>query len=285
MSDNITGNREYKDTAFRLLFGDRSKSAELYNAIAGTNYAPNALTMNTIQNPFFFGVLRNDLSFTVEDRLIVLMEHNSSVNPNMGLRFLLYIADLYEITMDKKAMYKSKAMSIAKPEFYMLYNGKEEYPEKAIVKLSDLFKVQDRKKPNLELVVTVYNANKGYNKKIMQRSKTLDEYAEFVAVVRSYTDILGLALTEALKRAIEDCIKNNVLLEFLQKYGGEIVNMLYREWNLEDAMEVRAEERGEEIAENMLKKNKYSVEEISEITELTIAKITALKERLDATKK
>ena len=235
MCKEITGNREYKDNIFRLLFGEESKSAELYNAIKGTNYAPNLLKMNTIQNPFFFGTLRNDVSFTIEDRLIVLFEHNSSINPNMGLRFLLYIALLYEFLIDKKAMYKKKKMSIPSPEFYMIYNGKEKYPEKMIVKLSDLFKVQDSGENNLELIVAVINVNKGYNKPILERSKTLDEYAEFVAKVRDYTDNSGLELTEALKRAVEDCVRENILHDFLVKYGGDIVNILYREWNLEDA--------------------------------------------------
>ena len=142
MNNEITGNKEYKDNVFRLLFADEEKSTELYNAIKGTNYTADAVKMNTLENPFFFGDLRNDISFTVEDKLIILLEHQSSVNPNMGLRFLLYIADLYEISINKKDMYKENLMSIANPEFYVIYNGKEEYPEKSTVKLSDLFKIQ-----------------------------------------------------------------------------------------------------------------------------------------------
>ena len=164
MSEKVTGNREYKDNVFRLLFGNEVKSAELYNAIKGTNYTADTIKMNTLQNPFFFGDFRNDISFTVEDKLIILLEHQSSVNPNMSLRFLLYISDLYKVSIDKKAMYKGNPMSIANPEFYVIYNGKEDYPEKAIIKLSDLFEIQGIEN-NHELVVTVYNANKGYNKK------------------------------------------------------------------------------------------------------------------------
>ena len=218
MCKEITGNREYKDSVFRLLFGNENNSAELYNAIKGTKHTPDMLKMNTIQNPFFFGTLRNDISFDIEDRLIALYEHNSSINPNIGLRFLFYVAQLYETAMDKKAMYKTAKMSIATPEFYMIYNGKASYPEKSTVKLSDLFTVQGGK-PNLELVVNVYNMNKGQNKKIMQRSRTLSEYAEFVAKVREYTDSSGFELTEALKRAVEDCARGNILREFLEKHG------------------------------------------------------------------
>ena len=287
MSDNITGNREYKDSVFRLLFSEKSKSAELYNAIKGTNYIPDVLKINTIQNPFFFGVLRNDISFTVENKLIVLLEHNSSINPNMSLRFLLYITQLYEISMDKKAMYKTKPMSIANPEFYMIYNGKEDYPEKSIIKLSDLFNIQNGGAPNLELIVTVYNINKGHNPKIMKRSKTLNEYAEFVAKVREYTDNKGLELTEALKKTIEDCARKNILREFLQKYGGDIVSILNREWNWDDAKEVwqeeGAEDMQEKIAENLFK-NGMSNEFIFENTGLSKDKIEKIAKKYSKNK-
>ena len=88
MSRKETGNREYKDNVFRMLFGNEEKSIELYNAIKGTNYTADTVKINSLQNPFFFGVLRNDLSFTVEDKLINLIEHQASLNPNMGLRFV-----------------------------------------------------------------------------------------------------------------------------------------------------------------------------------------------------
>jgi len=288
MCKKVTGNREYKDNVFRLLFDDEAKSAELYNAIKGTNYTADKIKMNTLQNPFFFGDFRNDISFTVDDKLIILLEHQSSVNPNMGLRFLLYIAALYEISIDKNAMYKGKPMSIANPEFYVIYNGKEEYPEKAIIKLSDLFEIQGAEK-NLELVVTVYNANKGHNKKIMEKSRTLNEYAEFVAKVRDYlltvgqSNNSGLELTAALKKAVEDCINENILREFLQKHGGDVVNTLLREWNLDEYTEVRAEERAEKraekMAEKMLLKNE-PIDKIIEYTELTGEKILKLKKKL-----
>ena len=196
----------------------------------------------------------------------------------MGLRFLLYIAQLYELSMDKKAMYKTKKMSIANPEFYMIYNGKDDYPEKSIVKLSDLFKVQGNGGNNLELIVTVYNMNKGHNKKIMGRSKTLNEYAGFVAKVREQTEV-GLELTEALKKAVENCVKEGILREFLQKYGGDIVNILYREFNMDEAKEVWAEEAREEIAEKMLSDNE-PMSKIIKYTGLTEENILDLKQNL-----
>jgi len=101
MCKKTDGNREYKDNVFRLLFGNKAKSVELYNAIKGTNYKADTVKINTIQNPFFFRALRNDLSFTIEDKLIILLEHQSSLNPNMGLRFSGIICQTRKQTVDK----------------------------------------------------------------------------------------------------------------------------------------------------------------------------------------
>jgi predicted transposase/invertase (TIGR01784 family) len=189
----------------------------------------------------------------------------------MGFRFLLYIAEIYEVLVDKKEMYKSVPMSIANPEFYVIYNGKDKYPEKSIVKLSDLFKIKNVEN-SLELTVTVYNMNKGYNKEIMGHSRTLNEYAEFVAKVREYMHKSKINLTEALMMAIEDCIRNNVLREFLEKYGGEVVTILSREWSLDEAKEVWAEEEREEIAKKLLRRG-TPLNFIAEDTGLSIEKI------------
>ena len=240
--------------------------------------------MNTIQNPLYYGGLRNDVSFTVEDKFVILFEHQSTVNPNMGLRCLLYIADIYKqlIQANKDDLYKTKPMSIETPEFYVLYNGRDKYPEKDTVKLSDLFKVHGEEN-NLELMVTVYNVNHGHNAGIMKRSRTLNEYAVFINKVHGYEYTKKLTRTEAINRAVEDCVNENILIEFLQKYGGEIVSILNMEWNMDDAKRVWIEEaketRSEEIAEKMLLKNK-SLDEIIEFSGLSKEKVLELKIKL-----
>ena len=294
MSENLAGNREYKDNIFRMLFGDANKSAELYNAIMGTNYAPDALKMNMLQNPLFSG-LRNDISFTVDDKFVVLIEHQASVNPNMGLRCLLYITQIYERLVDKDGLYKAKAMSIENPEFIVMYNGKDDYPEKSVVKLSDLYKVKDGSEPKLEVIVTVYNINAGYNRDMMKRSRTLDEYAAFVSKVRSFIEGKGYERTEALNKAVVECVREGVLQEFLEKYGGDVMSILSREFNLDDFIRVRVEEevedimekavveaaeaKGEKIAENLIKRG-TSLEFIVEDTGLPLERIQQIYEAM-----
>ncbi|MCL2772803.1 MAG: Rpn family recombination-promoting nuclease/putative transposase [Oscillospiraceae bacterium] len=90
----INANKKYKDSVFTRLFGEKDKLAELYNAINGTKYTPDDITITTLENVIFIGRV-NDISFTIGDRLIVLIEHQSTVNPNMPLRCLLYIARHY----------------------------------------------------------------------------------------------------------------------------------------------------------------------------------------------
>ena len=282
MCKKTDGNREYKDSVFRLLFGNEDKSIELYNAIKGTDYKADVVKINTIQNPFFFRALRNDLSFTVEDKLIILLEHQSSLNPNMGLRCLFYVAEIYDISIDKKEIYRATPMSIPNPEFYVLYNGKDDYPEKSIIKLSDLYEIKGVEN-NLDLVVTVINANKGYNKKIMEHSKTLKEYSEFVARVRKYTDDSKLDLTEALQKAIEDCVRSNILREFLEKHGGDIVSILSREITMDDYVQIVKEDNAEKIAENLLRDG-VSKEIVIRSTELSIAQVEKIIKRINREK-
>ena len=273
-------NKGYKDTAFRMLFGNESKSAELYNAISGTNYGADAITMTTLQNPLFVGGLRNDVSFSIEDKFVILCEHQSTISPNIPIRFLWYVAEIYKNRIDKKSIYKAKPLEIENSEFIVLYNGKASYPEKSVVKLSDLFKIKDGRNPGLELVVAIYNVNKGHNSDIMGQSKTLGDYAEFVKIIRDY-EKNGLELTEALQKAVEYCIKNNILREFLEQNGGEIVSILNMEWNLDDAIKVRVEEKAEDIAEEMLLADE-PIGKIVKYTKLTEERILELKKKLKA---
>ncbi|MCL1794424.1 MAG: Rpn family recombination-promoting nuclease/putative transposase [Oscillospiraceae bacterium] len=290
--------RNYKDSVFKKLFGEKEKLSELYNAIAGTDYSPEDIGIITLENVIFAG-RENDIAFTAGGRLIVLVEHQSSINPNMPLRFLLYIARQYQMMADNDSMYSSQLMKILPPEFIVVYNGMDEYPEQSDLRLSDAF---IEKTDSLDLKATVYNINKGQNPKIMDRSVTLSGYSTFVAMARENLGN-GLELSEALKKAVKECIKDNVLREFLERYGSDVVNMLSMEFNLADAQRVwkkdgilegrkegikegRIEGRieGEQnkaikVAENMLKRG-MSIEDVANDTELSIEQVEQIAKKI-----
>jgi predicted transposase/invertase (TIGR01784 family) len=227
---------------------------ELYNALSGDSYDESAqIVINTLQDAVFMDRI-NDVSFTINNKLVVLIEHQSTVNPNMALRLLSYIARVYEKLIDNKKIYSRTKLIIPRPECIVLYNGPDEYPNESLMKLSDHFEnTQNHDRIDLELQVRVYNINKGRNPKLEQQSRTLNDYATLIATVREYEQS-GLALEEALKQAIYWCIRQGYLQDFLKLHSSEVVNMLITEWNWDDAKAVWYEEGVEAGLEKGLEK-------------------------------
>ena len=182
MDTDTTVNREYKDSVFTLLFGEKSNLIELYNAIFGTRYGSDTdIQITTLRSALFMEQV-NDISFVIDGKVVVLIEHQATLNNNMPLRMLLYIARIYEKICDSENLYRTKRITIPRPEFIVLYNGKDEAPDMQTMRLSDMFAKYGEENPiELELEVKVYNINKGRNTEIAQRSATLDGYKDIVA--------------------------------------------------------------------------------------------------------
>jgi len=183
----MSANREYRDSVFTLLFGEPDKMLELYNAISGNSLPTGTpITVATLTDALFMDRI-NDLAFVIEGRLVVLIEHQSTVCDNMPLRLLLYIARIYERFIDGKAIYRSKQIKLPRPEFYVLYNGTAKMPDKTILRMSDAFLDYPNAAANLcplELEVAVFNVNAGHNKDAVSRSENLSGYVRFVRKVR-----------------------------------------------------------------------------------------------------
>jgi len=236
-------NRNHKNSVFTLLFSEPKTTLELYNAVTGQNYPPDTkIEIVTLSNALFKGQL-NDVAFVVDDRLVVLMEHQSTINDNMPLRMLLYMAREYERMTKGKDLYKEKMIKIPKPEFFVLYNGKDEFPDFKELRLSDSYKSKDGN-CNLELVATVYNINDGRNSEMVNRSPALHGYSELIAEVNKNRETMDLG--DAIVAAIKSCIERGILVYFLEKYASEVLNMLTTEWNWDDAKEVWQEEARED---------------------------------------
>lgn len=238
----VIQNREYKSRMFEMIFSEKKELLSLYNAVNGTDYTdPEQLEVNTLENAIYMS-MHNDVSFIINSQLS-LYEHQSTYNPNLPLRYLFYTADLYsEMTKDVN-LYGTKIVKLPTPKFIIFYNGIEEYPDKKELRLSDAYTVQGRK-PDLELKATMLNINRGRNKKLLNECRTLKDYSEYVARVRSYAEEMDTV--DAVEHAITECIREGILREFLLKNRAEAKKMSIYEYDEERHMRQTREEGYEE---------------------------------------
>lgn len=107
--------------------------------------------------------------------------------PTRPVRFLIYLAEEYQqiVEQAEESIYGTKQISLPTPQCVVFYNGEAEAPEEQILKLSDAFENKERQ-ADVELTVRMLNINHGHNKALMEKCRTLSEYAQFVAVSRQY---------------------------------------------------------------------------------------------------
>lgn len=275
--ETISANRQIKDGVFRLLFDDPEKAAELYYALSGDKCTTDEIQIITITTTIS-GEYKNDLAFVVRGKVMVVGEHMSSPYDNMPVRLLVYVGLLYEkwIKMkgEEKFLYGSKLYKIPTPEFVVFYNGTARRPEKEILCLSSAFEnPQDSDLGFLEMKIPVYNINKGMNETLFIKSPHLKQYSEFIAKLREHTKMHN-DYSQAVKEAVNHCIANDVLSEFLRKEGGKIVSLLST-YDPEIAIRVRVEEQMEDVAIEMLREGD-SLEKIIRITKLSAETIKNL---------
>ncbi len=226
----LTTNRNYKDTVFRMLFSDRKNLLSLYNAVSGAHYEdPEKLEIVTLENAIYMG-MKNDLAFIIDTDLF-LYEHQSTYNPNMPLRDLFYISSEYQKLVDKRSLYSSLLQKIPAPQFIVFYNGTEKKKDSWVNHLSEAFENLSGN-PKLELEVLTININEGHNPELMEQCQTLREYAQYVACVRRYAR--EFELNEAVKLAVDECIRNNILSEFLRANKSEVISMSIFEYDKEE---------------------------------------------------
>ena len=221
-------NRTYKSTVFTMLYADKSNLLDLYNAMAGTHYTdPELLEINTLENAIYM-TIKNDVSFLIDGQLS-LYEHQSTINPNIPLRFLFYISHLYSRITKDANLYGTAIVPIPAPEFVVFYNGKEQMPERKNAKLSHMFTLKNRP-VKLDLEVTILNITGENNREL----KAVREYAIYTDKIRQYTE--EMSLEEAVDRAIRECIHEDILREFLENHRMEARAMSIFEYDQEKHM-------------------------------------------------
>ena len=222
-------NRQYKDTVFRMLFSEKENLLSLYNAVTGNAYQNvDDLKIVTLENAIYMG-MKNDLAFMLETN-IYLYEHQSTLNPNIPLRDLIYIGIEYQQYVDDKSLYSSRLQKIPAPKFMVFYNGTDAVDDRVELRLSNAYE-HLAGEPDLELKVLMLNVNEGHNKELMEQCQTLKEYAIYVARVRKYTSEMNL--NDAVARAIDECIKEGILVEFLRKNRSEVKMVSILEYDKE----------------------------------------------------
>ena len=277
-------NTKYKDSVFSFLFSDPNLLRELYCALEGVTLPSDVpVTINTLRDVLFMDRI-NDISFEIGGKLVILIEHQSTINPNIALRLLMYIARIYEKLVGDRNIYTTRLIPIPRPEFFVLYNGVAPFPDEQTIKLSDAFEktgslgLPEKESAALELVVKVVNINQGRNEGLSKRCKTLAGYSAFVARVREFEKECG-DKAEAIKQAVRYCRDHDILKEFLEQNATEVMNMLTSEWVMEDALAVHFEEGMEKGMENVARNalaEGASIEFIHKITGLDMETIKSL---------
>ncbi len=261
---------KYKDVLFRFIFREPRELLQLYNAMNHTNYTNvEDLIVTTMEDVIYIG-MKNDLSFLVANELN-LYEHQSTLNKNMPLRGLLYLAKMYESYIEtfKLNRYQKKLIKLPFPRFVVFYNGEDELAEEVYMRLSEAFDIKTEE-PAVECVAKFVNINYGHNKELMDNCRRLHDYSYFVACVRSYIK-KGLELRTAVELAVNECIQQGIMDDILVKHRAEVIDMFLTTFDKKMYEEALREEGRDEYAKK--------IEEYEEKTkELTIiAKELSLK--------
>ena len=250
--DNTGGeNRKVKDSVFVDLFGKDITAKEnflsLYNALHGTDLKleNTEIVPETIDSVLYMSYA-NDVAMQVNGQVVVLIEHQSTINRNMPLRLLDYVARIYEKIVPAKKKYYRSRVQIPMPEFYVLYNGTDDYPSEDVMRLSESFIYPDGRRPDevpLELVVKVYNINVGKGDGLLEKCGALRQYSEFIDLVRlAHKD----GKEEPLSWAVKESIKKGILPGYLERKSTEVINMLTMEYDYATDIAAQKEESFEE---------------------------------------
>ena len=223
-------NREYKSSLFADLFSDAKRGLSIFNALMGTDYSnPDELEIATLKDAVFMK-RKNDVALLVEMRLLML-EHQSTINPNMPLRGLQYYGDSMDGYIEKKQLniYGKKRIKIPAPFYYVLYNGREDAPDREDLRLSDSFEC---KTEGYEWTASFININTNHNRELMEKCPELKGYAQLVEYIREHI-AQGMEKEEAVDTAVARCIEEGYLVDYLRQHIGEARGMLLSGFNQE----------------------------------------------------
>lgn len=253
-------NREVKSDVFSMLMENKEYALQVYNALNGTNYSdPELVTMTTLKKGISLSI-RNDASIIVDMNLNIY-EHQSTYSPNMPLRSLIYLVSIMEPMLKKYDLFGRKIVKIPTPKFAVMYNGVEDREPYEELRLSTAFE-NETDDPQLELKVSVYNINPGKNDEFLKKCKVLSDYTLFIEKIREYEKAGN---DESIKAAIEWCIEEDVLKDFLREKKSEVIKAMDIDMTFERREElIRRDERAEGYANGQLSAKQEDILELLE---------------------
>ena len=282
-------NKKYKDSVFTDLFGSDIKAKknflELYNALSGSDYKLNEVSLERkVIEQSLYKTFNNDVSWEIDGKLIVLVEHQSTINENMPFRCLEYVTRIYEGIVPLQKRYAEKVHKIPNPDFYVVYVGKDKQPLEQELHLSDAFYKKDSSK--LELVVKVKNCSNSRSLPISRNCDILKQYCQFVEIVEQTFN--KRSPRRSFRKAIDIAISKGILSDYLNRKTREVINMLCAKYDykmdiavkkeeaFQDGMEAGTRQKAIEAAKKALEMN-LTVEQAAEITGLPIEQVLELK--------
>ena len=283
MAETKGANREYRDRLFKFIFGNpqnKEWTLSLYNAVNGSHYTDaSAIRLNTIENAVYMS-MKNDVSFLI-DNTMNFYEQQSTCNPNMPMRFLIYAGMIYSKYVEESKhyhRYSSAQQKAPTPKCVCFYNGTADKEDRITLSLSDAFDGES----DIEVRVTMININFGHNKALLDACKPLKEYAWFVEKVRSHQQTME-TLEEAVDAALEELPDDSLIKPFLVANKAEVKRMCITEYDEARTFAEQREEGKEEGIEigglrmliGLVKKGVLTLVQAAEEAHMTIAEFEA----------
>lgn len=254
----IMAKRTAKNSVFLNLFQDKSYLLELYKTLhpEDTAATEDSLTDVTIENVLTDN-LYNDLGFIVGNKLMILVEAQSTWTMNILVRVLLYLAQSYHEYFQRTSQnyYKSKKVKMPKPELYVIFTGNKGRKPDRISLSKEFFEGADI---DIEVKAKViYESNE---------DDIINQYIIFCKVFNEQTKMHGMT-RKAVTETIRICKDRNVLRDYLLKKEKEVVTIMMSLFDEEQIMRsfIKSEkyDLAKEKAILMLRDGKITIDEVS----------------------
>ena len=211
-------NRKSKDSTFTILFRQKKYALELYKTLhpEDSTATQNDLEIFTIENVLTNGMY-NDLGLLVGNKLLILVEAQSTWNPNITLRAFLYLAESYQryFLANKIDLFSRKRAVIPKPELYVIYTGrKNDLPDEMSL-CKDYFG-KSESALEIKLKIVYYNGE----------SDIINQYIRFCNIFDEER-LISSNSAVVVENVLERCQSENILSDFLLVHFSEVKTRMY----------------------------------------------------------